>query len=101
MDMLHRCYRCNEQNTLDDICHACKEELKRTYETTSWRSAWELEKQAALRREIEGNPAYVAEQLAEFDRLIAKYLRDDSEFTAAIKTARTRFMRRVETTQPD
>ena len=59
-DNLHRCYRCDDVDTVDEICTFCKQELVAHHDhEMSWRKAWELEQDEEMRREIKKDEQWI------------------------------------------
>lgn len=100
IDDLITCPRCKDQDTpLGTVCFGCRRELESHHDyQINWRTAWELEERETLRNNIQRNPSYVQEVLAEFDKLIQDYNGEDPDpdTVALLKSGRTEFLARLE-----
>lgn len=100
IDDLTTCPRCKGQDALlGSVCWTCQQELMAYHDyQISWRAAWELEKREHLRDDIQRNPVYVQEVLADFNRLIQRYSGEypDPDTVAILESGRSVFLARLE-----
>jgi len=93
-DNLHICYRCNNVDTIDDICSFCKEELRAHHDyEIGWREAWEQEQVKKMHWEIEKDPQWIYRQLDTFERLGREWSHHP-EMSAAVAADKAKFEER-------